>query len=55
MNSLIVSSDMVAADSYATSLFGLKPEDIGYIKAGAALGLGKMDLSTLKIEEIQIS
>jgi uncharacterized protein (DUF362 family) len=55
MDTLIISPDIVAADSYATSLFGLKPNDIGYIKAGAAMGLGKMDLKTIKIEEIQIS
>jgi len=32
--------DIVAADSYATTLFGMRPEDIGYIPAAAAMGLG---------------
>ncbi len=53
-NTLIVSPDIVAADSYATTLFGLQPEDIGYIKAAAAMGLGKSDLKSLKIQEIAV-
>ncbi len=53
-NTLIVSPDIVAADSYATTLFGLQPEDIGFIKAAAAMGLGKSDLKSLKIQEIAV-
>jgi uncharacterized protein (DUF362 family) len=49
---IIVSPDIVAADSYATGLFGLKPDDIAYIKAGTARGLGRSDLDNLEIEEI---
>lgn len=52
MDTVIVSPDIVAADSYATSLFGLRPEDIAYIPAAAAMGLGHSDLQNLKIEEI---
>ena len=51
---IIASHDMVAADAYATSLFGLKPEDISYVKAGADRGLGTMDLSQIHIEEINV-
>ena len=52
MDTVIVSPDIVAADSYATALFGLHPEDVAYIPAAAAMGLGRMDLHNLKIEEI---
>jgi uncharacterized protein (DUF362 family) len=52
MDTVIVSPDIVAADSYATSLFGLKPTDIAYIPAGAAMGLGRMDIENLTIKEI---
>jgi len=52
MDTVIVSPDIVAADSYATTLFGLRPEDIAYIPAAAAMGLGRNDLQNLKIEEI---
>jgi uncharacterized protein (DUF362 family) len=48
---IIASHDIVAADAYATRLFGLKPSDIGYIKASAAMGLGTMDLTGVRIEE----
>ncbi len=52
MDTVIVSPDIVAADSYAATLFGLSPEDLDYIMAGTAMGLGRSDLRNLKIEEI---
>lgn len=55
LDTLVASPDIVAADSYAATLFGLKPEDLGYIVAGTAMGLGRSDLQNLKIEEIAIS
>jgi len=54
LNTLIASPDIVAADSYAATLFDLKPEDLAYIRAGTAMGLGRSDLANLKIEEIGI-
>jgi uncharacterized protein (DUF362 family) len=54
MDTVIVSPDIVAADSYATTLFGLQPADIEYISAAAQMGLGNSDLSSLKIEEINV-
>ena len=53
-NTVIASADVVAADAYAATLFGMKPEAIGYIKLGAAMGLGTLDLKTLRIEEIAV-
>jgi len=49
---VIASHDIVAADAYATTLFGLPADAISYVKAGAARGLGTMDLKSIKIEEI---
>jgi uncharacterized protein (DUF362 family) len=46
-NTVVASRDPVAADSRATWLFGLHGSDIGYIRAMAAIGLGKMNLSGL--------
>jgi uncharacterized protein (DUF362 family) len=54
MDTVIASPDIVAADSYAATLFGLAPEDLGYIRSGVDLGLGRSDLSNLKIEEINV-
>jgi len=51
-DTIIASHDIVAADAYATTLFDLKAEDIAYIQAAAAMGLGTLDLKSIKIEEI---
>lgn len=54
LNTIIVSTDPVAADAVAVGLTQwkrqrLKPDDIEHIKAAAALGLGVADLSRIKI------
>jgi len=54
LDTVIASRDIVAADSYATSLFGLTAADIGYIPASAELGLGTMDLSSINLQEINL-
>ncbi|MFH2103470.1 MAG: DUF362 domain-containing protein [Chloroflexota bacterium] len=54
LDTIIVSPDIVAADSYATTLFGLQPEDIAYIPAATALGLGRSDLHNLNIQEVNL-
>ena len=51
-NMVIASHDMVAADAYAATLFGLRGEDIAYVKLSAEMGLGTLQLDTIKIEEI---
>ena len=51
LDTLIASADPVAADAYATTLFGMKPEEVGSTVAAAKLGLGEMDLSKVKIVE----
>ncbi len=53
-NTVIASHDWVAADAYATSLFGLTPDDISYIVAGDAMGLGTKDLKSIRIEELSL-
>ena len=53
-NTIIASHDIVAADSYATGLFGLTGSNIPYIVSAAERGLGLMDLSGLKIEEVSL-
>jgi len=54
LNTLIASTDIVAADAYAATLFGLRGEDLAYVRAGEAMGLGRSDLQNLRIEEISI-
>jgi uncharacterized protein (DUF362 family) len=55
MNTVIASQDIVAADSYAATLFGMAPNDLSYIKAGVTQGIGRSDLENLKIEELNLS
>ena len=54
MDMVIASRDIVAADSYATTLFGLTAADIGYIVDAADLGLGTTDLSSIDLREITV-
>lgn len=54
LDTVIVSPDIVAADSYAATLFGSQPNDLSYVQAAVAMGLGRSDLGSLKIEEITV-
>ena len=49
MNTILASSDIVAADAYATTLFNLKPEQIASTVAAYKMGMGEMNLSKVKI------
>ncbi len=54
LKSQIISTDIVAADTAATKLFGLDPNDIGHIVYAEQMGAGTMDLSKLKIDRIML-
>jgi uncharacterized protein (DUF362 family) len=49
---VIASHDIVAADAYAATLFGLTGADIPYVRIAADMGVGTLDLSSIDIEEI---
>ena len=51
-DTVIASPDWVAADAYATSLFGMTPADVQSIGAAAAMGLGSDDLTTMMIRTV---
>jgi len=53
-DTVIASADVVAVDAYAATLFGLTGKDIGYIRLGAEMGLGRMDLDAIKTVEIPV-
>jgi uncharacterized protein (DUF362 family) len=53
-DTVITSHDIVAADAYAATLFGLTGADIGYVKAAAEMGLGTMALDEIKIGEVNV-
>ena len=54
LDTIIVSPDYVAVDAYGSTLFGLKPTDLDYVRAGAKSGFGRADIENLKIEEINV-
>ena len=49
MDTVIASPDIVAADSYTATLFGLKGDDLGYVNIAYKTGLGEKDLNKIKI------
>ncbi len=49
LNKIIASTDTVAADAYATTLFGMKPADIPVTVAAYKRGLGEMNLDKIKV------
>jgi uncharacterized protein (DUF362 family) len=52
---MIISKDIVAADSAALGVIGYGLSDVPYVKIAGDLGFGKYDLSTLKVERISVS
>ncbi len=49
LNKVVASTDIVAADAYATGLFGLKPQDIAITVAAAKRGLGEINPDRVKL------
>ncbi|MBU5638562.1 DUF362 domain-containing protein [Geomonas sp. Red69] len=52
LNQVIASTDIVAADAYATTLFGLKPADIAVTRSAYQRGLGEMNLDRMRIVRV---
>ena len=48
---VVVGRDRVAIDTYCASLLGLKPAEVGVLKMAVEHGLGRMDLSKIKVSE----
>lgn len=49
LDTLIATPDIVAADAYATTLFGLSPDQVPTVVAAARRGLGVMDLKQVRM------
>ena len=50
---IIFSTDPVAADAYAASLFGKKPSDVPHVTIAEELGIGCADLAKIKVERVE--
>jgi uncharacterized protein (DUF362 family) len=51
---VVAGVDRVPVDAYCCTLWGLRPEQIFQIQMGCEHGLGKMDLTKVKIKEVAI-
>lgn len=49
LETIIASTDMIAADSYATTLFGKQPTEFENLKYATEFGLGESDLKKISI------
>jgi uncharacterized protein (DUF362 family) len=52
LNKVLASTDIVAVDAYATTLFGLKPDDIAVTVEAYKRGLGEMRIERMKILKV---
>lgn len=52
--SQIIATDIVAADTSATKLFGSEPQNVDHIRIAAEMGVGTMDLKSLNIKRIML-
>ncbi|MBA4391175.1 MAG: hypothetical protein C0399_09575 [Syntrophus sp. (in: bacteria)] len=52
LNKVIASTDIVAADAFATTLFNLKPEEISTTVVAYKRGLGEMNLNKIKVVKV---
>ncbi|MCE5300194.1 MAG: DUF362 domain-containing protein [Spirochaetia bacterium] len=54
MRTLLLSRDLVAAEAAAVKLFGQEPAQVKYLRLAAEKGLGKIDLSKVRIQRIEL-
>ena len=52
LDTIIASTDPVAADAYATTLFGMKPTDLQTTVVAHQRGLGEIDLAKVNVIEV---
>jgi len=52
LNRVIASTDIVAADAYATTLFGMRPDEIAVTVTAHRRGLGEMDLKKINVVKV---
>ena len=54
LNTVVAGVDPVAVDAFGTTLFGMKPADLGSVRIGHQIRLGSMDLGKLSIQRIRV-
>ncbi|MFH1335982.1 MAG: DUF362 domain-containing protein [Candidatus Zixiibacteriota bacterium] len=51
---IIAGVQIASVDAYGTTLFDMKPTDLGYVVKANKFGLGEIDLSKLKIKKVSL-
>ncbi len=54
MKSLLISTDILAADAASAKIFGIEPDEVNYIKIGGEMNVGRKDLDKLSIKRLKI-
>ncbi len=54
LDTVVAGVDPVAVDAFGATLFGLKPVELGCVRAGQRAGLGRMDLERMNIKRIRV-
>ncbi len=54
LDTVIVSADQVAVDSYGATLFGMKGSDLGYVRIAHQMGKGNMDISKMNLKKLKL-
>lgn len=54
MNTIVAGTNIVAVDAFGATLFGLRPIELDFLRDANQRGLGEIDLSKLKIQEVII-
>jgi uncharacterized protein (DUF362 family) len=51
---MIAGVNIASVDAYGTTLFDMKPKDLGYVVKANEFGLGEIDLTKLKIKKVSL-
>lgn len=51
---LVAGIDPVAVDAYCATVFGIEPQEVGFIRSASDLGLGEMDLSKVTQQKVDL-
>ena len=52
LDRIVVGTDQVAIDTYGTTTFGLRPEDIGYLMSAREMKIGITDFDRINIKDV---
>lgn len=55
MDTIIAGENIATVDAYGATLFGIKPEELEFIKIGNELGLGEIDLNKIRMKKLSLS